>query len=159
MNLTKLLISLTPRNSLSIMPTDLFTIITFTLILGLVIILFNYKVDNTEGYKNLGLSPEKYGDNSIGPLLKKSYRIKSPFGLSDMTSETVNEYGIDREVSNYAQGSNNVRHWPSPDNGSCMPAGFCGSLYVKGAPQEEIEYIPPEWGSGKTRIGLYESCN
>jgi len=86
----------------------------------------------TEGYQNL--SPALVDK---GPLLNGSYPLKTPPGLNPNTTSLWKTYPTFK-LGSYAQKTNNIRYWPTPNNGLCEPLTFCGSLY-----QPKKIHIPP----------------
>jgi len=63
---------------------------------------------------------------SAHPLL--DYPLKSPGGLSNLSSDDLWSYYPVFD-NGYAQYTNNVRYWATPNNGKCSPPEFCGTLY------------------------------
>jgi len=64
------------------------------------------------------------------------------------------------KVGSYAQITNNIRYSNNPDEGTCMPADFCGSFYKdkKGLPSNYTTMLPPvkEDESG-SRVGYFNA--
>jgi hypothetical protein len=86
------------------------------------------------------LSPGSFPDASTYPLLHKDYPIKTPGGFSDLSSSDLWTYYPVFDHG-YAQYTNNVRYWATPNNGKCSPAGFCGGLYAD-KPIEKMRIVP-----------------
>jgi len=77
------------------------------------------------GREGFALSPESVSA-SAHPLL--DYPVKSPGGVSDMSSDDLWSYYPVFD-NGYAQYTNNVRYWATPNNGKCSPSEFCGTMY------------------------------
>ena len=101
------------------------------------------------------LAPGLYPGSEDEPLLAGDYEQPPNPGLSPYNmSQNANNYPIFPATS---CGTNNLRYWKRPGNGTCAPAGMCGSLY-KATPQR----IPPPptapaWDAG-VRVNFFESC-
>ena len=79
--------------------------------------------------EGFALSPGSFPDASTYPLLYKDYPLKTPGGVSDMSSSDLWSYYPVFD-NGYAQYTNNVRYWATPNNGKCTPPEFCGGLYT-----------------------------
>ena len=77
------------------------------------------------GREGFALSPDSVSA-SAHPLL--DYPLKSPGGLSNLSSDDLWSYYPVFD-NGYAQYTNNVRYWTTPNNGKCSPPEFCGTLY------------------------------
>ena len=86
------------------------------------------------------LSPGSFPDASTYPILHNDYPIKTPGGVSNMTSNDLESYYPVFDHS-YAQYTNNVRYWATPNNGKCSPPEFCGGLY-KNKPIKKLHIAP-----------------
>ena len=75
--------------------------------------------------EGFALSPDSVSA-SARPLL--DYPLKSPDGLSNLSSDDLWSYYPVFD-NGYAQYTNNVRYWATPNNGKCSPPEFCGTLY------------------------------
>jgi len=84
--------------------------------------------ENYEGM-NISLLPGKYPISVDAPILVKDYPLKKPARLNYNTQNEWKNYPV--FSSSYAQRTNNVEYWPSPDNGMCSPMEFCGAMYNK----------------------------
>ncbi len=81
--------------------------------------------NNMEGF--VSLTPGTYPISVDVPVLDE-YPLKKKMGVSTNTyAENSTFYPI--FGSSYAQYTNNVRYWATPNNGECSPADFCGGLY------------------------------
>lgn len=87
-----------------------------------------YKNKNNNWSEGFALSPGSFPDASTYPILHNDYPIKTPGGVSNLTSADLESYYPVFDHS-YAQYTNNVRYWATPNNGKCSPPEFCGGLY------------------------------
>ena len=86
------------------------------------------------------LSPGSFPDASTYPILYKDYPLKTPGVVSDMSASDMWTYYPVFD-NNYAQYTNNVRYWETPNNGKCTPAEFCGTLY-NNKPIKDLNIVP-----------------
>lgn len=85
----------------------------------------SYNQPNRRGREGFALSPASVSA-SAQPLL--DYPVKSPGGVSDMSSDDLWSYYPVFD-NGYAQYTNNVRYWATPNNGKCSRGELCGGLY------------------------------
>ena len=78
--------------------------------------------------EGFALSPGSFPDASTYPILYKDYPVKTPGGVSNLTSADLESYYPVFDHG-YGQYTNNVRYWATPNNGKCTPPEFCGGLY------------------------------
>jgi len=98
------------------------------------------QTSRTEGFA-VPLSPGSFPDASTYPLLYKDYPVKtSGGGFSDLSSTDLWSYYPVFD-NGYAQYTNNVRYWATPNNGKCSPPGFCGGLY-NNKPIKDMHIVP-----------------
>jgi hypothetical protein len=93
------------------------------------------------------------------PLLYPVYPKKGAgYGVVLRENDSTNNsklYPVAANLSNYDQATNNVRHWVTPDNGSCMPAGMCGALYEAKSPDDYKVPDPLPLNHPARRVGFY----
>jgi|UniRef100_A0A6C0M035 hypothetical protein len=77
------------------------------------------------GREGFALSPESVSA-SAHPLL--DYPLQPSGKLSNMSSDDLWSYYPVFD-NGYAQYTNNVRYWATPNNGKCSPPEFCGTMY------------------------------
>jgi hypothetical protein len=135
-----------------------FTILLFFFI---ILILFYKNVySESEGFQPEILAiNQKYPREEDDVLLKGDYPLLKKLGLSKNSGSTIwQDYPI-FEVGSYAQMTNNIRYPDNPDDGQCMPAEFCGSLYKnkRGMPSNNIEPLGPVPDSNNARVNYYNS--
>ena len=66
------------------------------------------------------LSPGSFPAASTYPILHNDYPVKTPGGVSDMSASDLWSYYPVFD-NGYAQYTNNVRYWATPNNGKCTP--------------------------------------
>lgn len=113
-----------------------------------------------EGFK-ARLSPGEFPDASTYPILYKDYPVKpnGGGGVSDMSSTDLWTYYPVFDNS-YAQYTNNVRYWETPNNGKCTRSEMCGTLYNnKSVKDMHIVPVPKpiSMNSDVRRVNFYGS--
>ena len=85
-----------------------------------------------ENYENMNIEllPGTFPLSVDKPILVKDYPLKKPATLNTHTQNLWKDYPV-FSSSSYEQRTNNVEYWPSPNNGTCSPSEFCGSMYNK----------------------------
>ena len=114
------------------------------------------KVYHTETFapnmnNNNKLEPGEFPISVTQPLLYEDYEVKKNTNVTKNSESTVwKEYPI--YPSSYKQETNNKEYWTSPDDGTCMPAEFCGTPYEKTKQKKKVvsKAIPIE--ANVTRI-------
>ena len=94
------------------------------LVLGVLYVYVGYK----EGFS---LKPSEFPCSVENPNLFGDYPVKQNPQLSTNSYQKNSQMDSYTEMSSYAQETNNVKNWTTPDNGNCSPAEFCGALYNK----------------------------
>ena len=103
----------------------------------------------TESFSTLG----KYPDVVTNPILYKDYNVKQNPGLSKYSSsDIIRDYPIFPASSTQ---NNNIEYWRNPDNGTCSPADFCGSIYEN--TEQTIPPNPQQPTIGGVRVNFYDS--
>ena len=110
-----------------------------------------------------GVYPHEVDQPLLYPIYpKKAKDYGVIFGNNNNDGSNTASYpqmlqpGID-SLSNYEQVTNNVRDWPTPDNGSCTPAAMCGALYDPKEPTEQKIPEPLPFTIPEKRVGFYAS--
>jgi hypothetical protein len=115
-----------------------------------------YQSKRKEGFS---LSPASSPDATTYPLLQNDYPLKTPGGVSDMSSDDLWSYYPVFDNS-YAQYTNNVRYWATPNNGKCSRAEMCGTLY-NDKPIKDMHIVPVpkpiSFNSEVRRVNYYGS--
>ena len=117
------------------------------------------KVYHTETFapnmnNNNKLEPGEFPISVTQPLLYEDYEVKKNTNVTKNSESTVwKEYPI--YPSSYKQETNNKEYWTSPDDGTCMPAEFCGTPYEKTKQKKKVvsKAIPIE--ANVTRINWW----
>jgi hypothetical protein len=133
--------------------TFLMVFVLFSLIFGL----FKNKLCN-ENFENY------YLDNAIGEvsntetiLLQNSYL---PTGNKEISKNDAYNiwwnYPVFK-VGSYAQITNNIQYPNNPDDGTCMPASMCQTLYKNKKTSNQICMLPPVPNSTAVRINYYNA--
>ena len=125
-------------------------------ILFVMLFFSNYKLN--EGYSNYTLE-EASGDY---PLSENNVLVQDSYPLINRNMVSNNDankmwwhYPI-FEVGSYNQITNNIRYSNNPDEGTCMPAEFCGSLYKEKQIKSNYIYpLPPISQTHGTRVGYF----
>ena len=99
-----------------------------------------YKNKNNDWQEGFALSPGSFPDSSTYPILYKDYPVKTPGGVSNMSSTDLWTYYPVFD-NGYGQYTNNVRYWQTPNNGKCTPPEFCGGLY-NNKPIKSLNIVP-----------------
>ncbi len=98
------------------------------------------QTSQTSRREGFALSPGSFPDASAYPLLYKDYPVKPPGNLSQLSSTDLWSYYPVFDHG-YAQYTNNVRYWATPNNGKCSPPEVCGGLY-KDKPIKKMGIVP-----------------
>ena len=99
-------------------------VLSILLVLAITYVYVGYK----EGFS---LQPGEFTCSVENPILFGDYPVKKDAQLSENSYEKNSQMESYTEMSSYAQETNNVQNWVTPDNGTCSPAEFCGALYNK----------------------------
>ena len=95
----------------------LLSLLAIFLVIGLIVPMF-LKM-NVEG-----MEPGSYPTSVSNPLLIYTYKKKKNPGLSNR--KAVDNYNLDfPHFPAGSCGTNNVRYWRRPNNGTCSPPSFC----------------------------------
>lgn len=101
------------------------------------------------------LEPGAFPESVTKPLLQGDYPLqKAGAGLSDLDSRSMSAF-YPVFPNSYLQRTNNVRYWATPNNGTCIPANMCGTLYED--KKIDIPQFPPiiPFSSKDTRVNVY----
>jgi hypothetical protein len=115
---------------------------------------------NSEGFSNyyLGSTNGIYPFSQTNVLVQDTYPITGKNGVSNNGSADIWwRYPIFK-VGSYKQITNNIKYPNNPDNGTCMPANFCGALYEdKNIKSNYTEQLPPVDPTAGTRVGYFNT--
>lgn len=103
-----------------------------------------------------GFSPGTYPSALTKNVLSDWYKSKEFSGLDDVTyAESSRNYPI---FPADHIGTNNLRNWDRPMNGTCAPAGICTPLYQRLAKPGTTDPHPPPLES-RHRVNYYTSSS
>jgi hypothetical protein len=107
----------------------------------------NYTLDDATGYVPA---------DETNVLVQDTYPITGINGISNNGSNDIWWWYPTFKLGSYAQITNNIRYPSRPDEGTCMPASMCGSLYKKKHIRDNHVYsLPPVNQHKGTRIGYF----
>ncbi len=113
-----------------------------------------HRAKTSDGRKE-GFQPGRFPEALDHALLTGSYESADPVGLGPYTAaEGSRNYPVFPAGS---CGSNNLRYWKRPGNGTSGFAEFDGALYRATEPVYPPPPKPPAWDAG-IRVNFYESC-
>jgi len=134
--------------------------ILFLLVLLIVSIgtLVSSSATMVEGFKDRDLGKNITFDNGDA-LLENDYPLTGRNGVSNNSASTIWWHYPIFKVGSYAQITNNIKYPNNPDDGQCMPAEFCGSLYKEkpNMPSNYSEPLPPVADSPYARVNYYNT--
>ena len=113
----------------------------------------NYDITSNPG---LGDDEGKYPFSQTSVLVEDIYPLTGRNGISNNSASTIWWHYPIFELGSYDQITNNLRYSDNPDEGTCMPASMCGSLYKeKHLGTNYIKPLPPINPNCGTRIGYF----
>ncbi len=93
-----------------------------------------------------------------------TYPLLTEYPLTDSAHTSAAGYGDMWKkypiysLGSYDQVTNNWQQFQNPDNGTCSPADFCGTLYAdKPAVSHATKILPPVQDGLGTRVGYFIS--
>jgi hypothetical protein len=111
-----------------------------------------------ENFDNFKYALGNYPSSENGAILPDTMFPTGQRGVSTCTANMIwRNYPI-FEVGSYDQETNNIRYPRNPDEGTCMPADFCGALY-KNRPYRSnvVKPLPPVPQAEGARINYYHA--
>ena len=109
-----------------------------------------------ENYTNLGVGNFPSSENDV--LLEDSFPITGKNGVSTHSSSNSWWYYPILPMTSYKQITNNLKYHNNPDNGSCTPSEFCGTLYKDYQIKKNTnEPLPPVEQTCGSRVNYYNS--
>lgn len=116
-----------------------------------------------EGFKvlssNLAEPKRKFPNQTYEVLVQDSFPISHRYGVTnDQGSRIWKNYPI-YQVGSFKQITNNHKYVKNPDNGTCMAAEMCGTLYKSRRHQSnEVYPLPPVClGAAGSRVNYYNT--
>jgi len=105
-----------------------------------------------------GLEPGVYPASQTYPILKDSYPLTGRKGLSNNQYNDIWWHYPVFKIGSYEQITNNIKYPNNPDNGTCINADICGSLYKEYQTESNIsEVLPPVPVGAGARINYYRT--
>lgn len=121
--------------------------IAFASILLLIFLLLGFSSQSPSFLKEgftLDKASGKYPNAQYEVLVQDSFPITHKVGVVDANGASLYKSYPVFQVGSFKQLTNNLRFWKSPDNGTCMPAGMCGTLYQsKRNKSNVVKPLPP----------------
>jgi len=112
-----------------------------------------------ENFDNFKYALGVYPTSEDGAILPNSiFPSTGNKGVSSCTANMIwRNYPI-FEVGSYEQSTNNIRYPRNPDEGTCMPADFCGALYKNRAFKSNVVTpLPPVPEAEGARVNYYHT--
>ena len=111
-----------------------------------------------ENFDNFKYALGEYPSSENGAILPDTMFPTGQRGVSTCTANMIwRNYPI-FEVGSYEQTTNNIRYPRNPDEGTCMPADFCGALYKNRAYRSNVvKPLPPVPEAEGARINYYHA--
>ena len=136
------------------------SIYIFILIIFVFIIynIFNIK-KNIEQFSNYNLEGA-YGIYPLATdslLVQNSYPLTNNTQISNNTSSNIWWHYPIFKLGSYAQITNNIKYPNNPDEGTCMPASMCQTLYQEKQLKNNYVYALPPVENGIRRINYYNT--
>ena len=116
-------------------------------------------IENYQNFQNYNANKNYTLDASTiksDILVADSYPWTGRNGISNNDANSIWWHYPIFELGSYDQITNNIRYPNNPDEGTCMPASICGSLYKeKQLKTNYITPLPPVNPNCGTRIGYF----
>jgi hypothetical protein len=139
--------------NLNIFSWDLSQFGTFLLLIFILLIsFFPFYLLRVKNNKEGFLTPGNYPSSSETPLL-------APDSYSLVNKPGVTTYGSNDAYRDYPvypadfDGTNNIKYWTNPDNGTCSFLETCGGLYKNNKQMQDEELPEPSWNN---RVNYYQ---
>lgn len=128
------------------------------LIVSVILYYLNINILKVEGFdNNILATPGDYPKSLDGPELN-FYPLTNNNGVSNNNASNMWWHYPIFKVGSYKQITNNIRYPNNPDEGTCMPAEFCGALYKDRQLESNIvEPLPPVPECPGARVNYYRS--
>jgi|LauGreSBDMM110SN_4_FD.fasta_scaffold06733_1 hypothetical protein len=134
-----------------------YSIVAFLLFFLISVLILKGSVE-VEGFQSDVLATNhKFPQEVDGVLLKGDYPLTGRNVVSNNSASTIWWHYPIFKVGSYAQITNNLKYPNNPDDGQCMPAEFCGSLYREspGMPSNYVEPLGPVPDCPGARVNYY----
>ena len=145
-------------NLLIFFSTFLFVFVFFSLIFSFILNKLNQVNLFGENFSNYYLA-EASGSIKDRMLLQNSYPLTGNKEISNNDAYNIWWHYPVFKVGSYAQITNNMKYPNNPDQGTCMPASMCQTLYKDKQNQSNIvNALPPiHTESNEIRINYYNA--
>ena len=91
-------------------------------------------------------------------LVEDSFPVTGRKGISNNGATNIWWHYPIFELGSYDQITNNIRYPNNPDEGTCMPASMCGTLYKeKQLRTNYVKPLPPINPNCGTRVGYFDT--
>lgn len=118
----------------------------------------NYTNYDTTVTRGLGGYEGNYPFSESDVLLEDTYPLTGRKGISNNGASNIWWHYPIFELGSYDQITNNIKYPNNPDEGTCMPASICGSLYKeKQLKTNYITPLPPINPTCGTRVGYFNT--
>lgn len=147
--------------------------VLFLFVILLIAVIGSLVASNKEGFSSLSgeniLSPTPFNgackdgsknslNNNQSDRLLNSYPATNNRNVNNNTYNDIWWYLPIFEVGSYAQVTNNLKHRRNPDDGQCIDANFCGTLYHDDMVQSNIiKPLPPVPKQRGIRVNYYNT--
>ena len=139
-----------------------FILFLFAILFIAVAASFFYQPLMLEGFANSNYLLGEYpSSENRGILGTDSFPSTGNSEVSSYTERDIWWHYPIFKVGSYKQITNNIRYPNNPDEGTCMPAEFCGTLYKekKGLPSNYIKPLPPVPEGAGSRVNYYRTAD
>ena len=117
----------------------------------------NYDTNNSMT-TSLGGESGKYPFPETDLLVEDTYPPTGKKGISNNGSANIWWHYPTFQLGSYDQITNNIRYPNNPDEGTCMPASMCQTLYKeKQLKTNYVEQLPPINPNCGTRVGYFDT--
>lgn len=117
----------------------------------------NYDIYNNNN-TNLGADNSKFPFTENNVLLEDSYPLTGRNGISNNGASNIWWHYPTFQLGSYDQITNNIRYPNNPDEGTCMPASMCQTLYKeKQLKTNYVKQLPPINPNCGTRVGYFDT--
>jgi hypothetical protein len=122
-------------------------------------------IENYQNYDiNNSMSTSLGGDNGQHPfpqsdlLVEDTYPATGRKGISNNGAANIWWHYPTFQLGSYDQITNNIRYPNNPDEGTCMPASMCQTLYKeKQLKTNYVKPLPPINPNCGTRVGYFDT--
>jgi hypothetical protein len=117
----------------------------------------NYDINNSMS-TSLGGDTGEYPLTETDLLVEDTYPATGRKGISNNGSANIWWHYPIFQLGSYDQITNNIRYPNNPDEGTCMPASMCQTLYKeKQLKTNYVKQLPPINPNCGTRVGYFDT--